>query len=152
MAGDGYRVFYRKDERGVITGSVIAQEAPEGYEESAPYERLQQARLVEHKVAESKLTPWDSVTDEADVTAEPSDDMDEGTPRQAREQAGEDLTGAEKEADEQLELPDVDSDEDDSDEVDQGTPLQAKEEAGADLTQSETKPGEESKARRARRS
>lgn len=145
-------ILYRKDERGVITDSRVfspGEEIPEGFGE-AGYERLQTARVVENKISESKLTPWDSATAKAEATQEAPEGLNSGTPLQARQQVGGEITEAEKEAQKLVdEAASVVPEE--SNEVSDGSPVQAKEAAGVKLTEAEENPGEEKSPRRSRR-
>lgn len=135
------RIVYSKDERGVIVDSKVIgadEDMPEGFSGSAEYTPIYDVRADHQEpVAESKLTPWDTPTGPSSKVAKSSYEVSDGTPRQAREQAGEDLTGAEEEADELLDEGSEEDDSDELDEVDEGTPRQAREQAGEDLTGAE---------------
>lgn len=129
MAGDGYTILHRKDERGVIVESGVFgpdDEVPEGFG-AGEYQPVYAPREDDQEpVAESNSTPWSSPVAKGGWVAErpeETDEVDEGTPRQAREK----LTGAEEEVDESLE--DDDEPEDDEPEVDEGTPRQAREQS-----------------------
>jgi hypothetical protein len=159
MKLEKHTILYRKDERGVILESGVFgpdDEVPEGFEPKVGYERLQQARVVEHSIAESKLTPWETVTGDTEageVSDEVKDALDDGTPRQAMEAAGVDLSEADKEADEALEaerksLADAakaDA-EQKAEEIDSGSPLQARQEADVELTEAEQEAQEAAEA------
>ena len=127
MADGGYTILHRKDERGVIVESKAFgpdDEVPEDFGK-ATYTKIDPVTARKREVAESKLTPWESPIakgmwigveaeaveqaaedlDEVDDEPEDSDELDEGTPREAREQSEDgELTGAEEEVDEALAL------------------------------------------------
>lgn len=119
MKVDRYTTLHRKDERGVIVESRVFgpdDEIPEGFG-SGEYQPVYGVREDDQApVAESVLTPWESPvakgtwveqpepeevedelseTDEGQADDEDSDEVDQGTPIQARE---DDQTDAETEA------------------------------------------------------
>lgn len=150
MKVDRHTILHRKDETGVIVESGVFgpdDEIPKGFGPQE-FEVVQVGtRVVE--MAESKLTPWDEAAAKAEVTQVAPEDLNEGTPIQARLQAGAKPTKAEKEALKALD-DSSDADEDDN-EVSDGSPVQGKEAAGVKLTEAERKPGEESGGRSSRR-
>jgi hypothetical protein len=160
MKLDRPTILHRKDERGVIVESRAFgpdDEVPEDFG-AATYSKIHPVTAQRAEVAESKLTPWESpiakgtwIDQETEAVEEAAeeievdedevdedDELDEGYPRQAREQSEDgDLTGAEEDVDESLESDEGESDDETENEVDQGTPVQAREQAGEEITESE---------------
>lgn len=151
MSLDRYTTLHRKDERGVIVESKVFgpdDEIPEGFG-NGEYTPVYAPREDDQApVAESVLTPWSSPVATGTWVEQPEpediealvanespvdggeDELDEGSPEQARQQAGEELTEAEKAA-----LDAAGSDEGDDkpvDESDAGTPVQAQGEADSE--------------------
>lgn len=150
MKLERHTILYRKDERGVIVESRVFgpdDDVPEGFGTEGYTAAGATTRTGgDVEIAESKLTPWDAKQAKTEADQEPSDALNAGSPLQARQQAGVDLTEAETEALEALEENSGESDEeaDEDHQVNDGSPVQAKEEADVDLTEAEEKPGEES--------
>lgn len=115
MKVDRYTILHRKDESGVIVESGVFgpdDEVPDGFE-VAEFEPVK-TEIRESSVEESKLTPWESPVS-LGWTGEPQpddslDEVNEGTPVQTRAQMGEELTGAEQEALDQVEGDDEEGD------------------------------------------
>lgn len=153
MKVDRHTILHRKDETGVIVESGVFgpdDEIPEGF---GPQEfEVVQAGVRVAELAESKLTPWDEKAAKAEAGTQPEpDEVNDGTPLQARQAVGKKLTGAEQEALKALDEVEDESD-DGENEVSDGSPVQAKIEAGVELTEAEEKPGEESGGSRRRSS
>ena len=140
MALEQHTILHRKDERGVIVETRIFgpdDEVPEGFG-AVEYSKIHPVTAQRQPVAESRVRPVSTAAGRPTKQTESSDEVSEGTPLQAREQAGEDLTEVEQEALEQAVSDATDGLVEQVDESDEGTPRQAREQAeDGELTEAE---------------